>query len=226
MYYPHMLPYGRPPFLPTDPVLSNANSSKARRYLEPHAMIFFDGQINMHLYKVIDGCVALYQLLDDGRRQIIDIIGPGRIFGYPMSTYAGCAAEALTYTRISVCGAPNHSEDLNSELLLSLARSRDHVMLLGRKTAMERVATAMVDLSKQFARNTRSTRTDRVTFTLYLTRYELADWLGLTFETVSRCLSQLKRDKTISYDQPESVTVLEMNRLRQQAGITTKTQVQ
>ena len=226
MYSPHALPSEQQLFLQAESLRLGENRTKSRRYLEPHAMIFFEGQLNRHLYKVIDGCVALYQLLDDGRRQIIDIIGPGRLFGYPLSQLAGCAAEALTYTRISTCAEATNADDINTELLLSLARSRDHAMLLGRKNALERVATAMFDLSKQFARRSRSARTDRVTFTLYLTRYELADWLGLTFETVSRCLNQLKRDGIISYDQPELVTVLDVSRLRQEAGITNKTQVQ
>ncbi len=95
-----------------------------------------------------------------------------------------------------------------------LTRSLAHATLLGRKTATERVASALIDLAAQFRRRPRNATTRRVTFTLYLTRADLADWLGLTLETVSRCLNAFKRDNVIAFDHPEVVTVKDMTALK------------
>lgn len=94
-----------------------------------------------------------------------------------------------------------------------LARSQGLVMLLGRKTAPERVAFAVLDLARQFGRPARDKRRGAITFHLYPTRGDLADWLGLTVETVSRCLTRLKKAGLIDIQRGDLVTVLDPQQL-------------
>ncbi|MCY1249542.1 Transcriptional activator protein Anr [compost metagenome] len=95
-----------------------------------------------------------------------------------------------------------------------------HATLLGRKTATEKVATALIDLAGQFAWRGRAASTTRFSFNLYLSRADLADWLGLTVETVSRCLNRFKRDGLIDFNHPKTVRILDEQQLRAMAGLT------
>ncbi|WP_280772348.1 helix-turn-helix domain-containing protein [Rhizobium sp. SG_E_25_P2] len=99
-----------------------------------------------------------------------------------------------------------------------LARMQAHALLLGRKTAAERVATAVLDLARQFAPAERASRQTRPTFILYPTRADLADWLGLTIETISRTLNSFKRMGLIGFDRPERITILNQIALERTAG--------
>lgn len=94
-----------------------------------------------------------------------------------------------------------------------LHRSHAHALLLGRKTAQEKVATALLDLSRQFARPYSDAQSEQITFTLYLTRADLADWLGLTFETVSRCVGKLRNSGLIAFSHPEIITIIDEKEL-------------
>ncbi|EHS52012.1 putative transcriptional regulator, Crp/Fnr family [Rhizobium sp. PDO1-076] len=102
--------------------------------------------------------------------------------------------------------------------LEGFARSQALTMLLGRKTAPERVACAILDLAGQFGRPARQRKRGAVTFHLYPTRGDLADWLGLTIETVSRCFTRLKRAGLIEFQTSDLVTLLEPAQLTQVAS--------
>lgn len=191
---------------------------KARQlFFGPHVMIIAGEPGTRRIYRVVNGCVALSQLLRDGRRQIIDIVGPGRLFGFGGSEHMACMAESLTYTSLDVAPATLAQDVLNDEMTLFLDRILNHTTLLGRKNAREKVATAVLDLLDQFARKSSPGRKQPLTFNLYLSRSDLADWLGLTIETVSRCLNQMKRDGILAFRQPEIITVLDLPRLRETA---------
>jgi CRP/FNR family transcriptional regulator len=101
---------------------------------------------------------------------------------------------------------------------LMLARMQAHALLLGRKTAAERVATAVLDLARQFTPTERAGRSTRNTFILYPTRADLADWLGLTIETISRTLNTFKRTGLIAFDRPERITILNQPALERAAS--------
>jgi CRP/FNR family transcriptional regulator, anaerobic regulatory protein len=185
---------------------------------EPRAVITTEGQGG--LYRVLDGCVALYRSMRDGRRQIIDIIGPGRMIG-PFGTGQGsCTAETLTYTTLERTSEAASQAHVAEQMMTSLDRARNHTLLLGRKTADEKVASAVIDLAGQFMLAQKSSaKRKTTTFTLYLTRADLGDWLGLTVETVSRCLNALKRDGLIAFEQTERITILKPELLCIRAGM-------
>ncbi|MCD2175562.1 Crp/Fnr family transcriptional regulator [Rhizobium sp. C4] len=167
------------------------------------------------LYRVIDGCLAVYHLLADGRRQITDIVGPGRTIAQQPDRDIGGAIKALTFTEVEVLD-PTANPDLATEASLdSLDRLVRHATLLGRMNAAEKVANGLLDLAAQFPRKLRQ---GRPVLTLYLTRGDLADWLGLTVETVSRTLNQFKRDGVIDYAHAEIVTLTKTERLKEIAS--------
>jgi CRP/FNR family transcriptional regulator len=188
-------------------------STKHNQFLEPRQTLSIEP--SAELLTVESGCLALSHYLPDGRRQISDIVGPGRVF----SIGADCRAESLTYSSVMPVDMP--SDAYVSQGRLMLARMQAHALLLGRKTAAERVATAVLDLARQFAPRDRPSRPSRATFILYPTRADLADWLGLTIETISRTLNAFKRTGLIAFDRPERITILNQPALERAAGGTT-----
>ncbi len=197
---------------------SGRKSGNVSKMIQPRAVIITEG--NACLYRVLDGCVALYHSMKDGRRQIIDIIGPGRLLGPFIPGNNLCTAEALTYTILERTPEAADKAHIAEQVMTSLDRARNHTLLLGRKTADEKVASAVLDLADQFMPEQRSGgRKKNVTFNLYLTRADLGDWLGLTVETVSRCLNALKRDGLIAFEQTERITILQPELLWKRAAM-------
>lgn len=194
-----------------------------QRLVGEHATLLFQGGRNRNLYRVVDGCVALSQLLDDGRRQITDVLGPGRLFGFTHDGRNIATAETLTFARIETLGSQvddgDQGADVAAELKATLHRMQAHATLLGRKTATEKVATGLIDLADQFAWGGRTASRNLFSFNLYLSRADLADWLGLTVETVSRCLNRFKRDGLINFNHPKTVRILDEQQLRTVAGV-------
>jgi CRP/FNR family transcriptional regulator len=169
--------------------------------------IIFHGATRSSGLRIVDGCIALFQELADGRRGILDILGPGKDVSAELLDLRQCKAITLTLTQVETIESLREPSSLEGALRQMLCRAQEHALLLGRKSAVERVASAILDLAAQFARRRRNTAGGRATFTLFLTRADLADWLGLTLQTVSRCFGVLKRSKLIAFDQPESITI-------------------
>ncbi|OCP00488.1 MULTISPECIES: helix-turn-helix domain-containing protein [unclassified Ensifer] len=187
---------------------------------ENHTLLYEGGR-NRSLYRVVDGCVVLSQLLDDGRRQITDVLGPGRLFGFTVDGRNIATAETLSVARIEPLGDADLNADdpaIARELKATLHRMQAHATLLGRKTASEKVASALVELARLFNRAARNGAPARLSFHLHLTRADLADWLGLTVETVSRCLNRFKREGLIDFSHPKTMRVLDPERLDATAG--------
>lgn len=206
---PPLASLGRPPRLPA-----------SSRVVGENFTLLFEGGRNRSLFRVLDGCIVLSQLLDDGRRQITDVLGPGRLFGFTIDGRNIATAETLSIARIESLGdAELHATNpaVASELKTTLHRLQTHATLLGRKTASEKVASALVELSRLF---NRSGVPARLSFHLRLTRADLADWLGLTVETVSRCLNRFKREGLIDFNHPKTMRVLDPERLEAAAGLT------
>lgn len=202
---------------------SHRNINAARRVRMPTATVLpLRESASDDALRIVRGCVALYQLLPDGRRQILDILGPGRLIHRQMTDSAACTAETLSPTQFDrhPVAAPHESADWIAAALLMLRRAQQHTMLLGRKTARERVAFAVLDLAQQFGARMRNSAYAEVIFRLHLTRTDLADWLGLTGETVSRTLNALKREGLIGFDTPDIITVKSLTALKTLAGET------
>lgn len=181
------------------------------------ATLFDQGDVPEFIYTVVEGCIRLTTDLPDGRRQVHGFPRPGDYFGLTPQPYYDYAASALTPSRvckISISGFEflltemrpfNQNMHLRDERMLCSARA--HAMALGRKTALERVAGFLVETLQHPAHSTVDPTTGVLQavpptpteLNLPMTRADIADYLGLTVETVSRSLSQLRRSGLIEF---------------------------
>jgi len=171
------------------------------------------------LYNVTTGTAKMYKLLPDGRRQIIGFLIAGDFLGLAFSETHGFTAEAVVPTWL--CRFPRRRLEVLFEEMPRLQRrlftltanelalAREQMLVLGRKTAREKIASFLVMLSNRAAR--RGHR-DNPVF-LPMSRADIADSLGLTTETVSRTFTQLKTGGVISLQEGSRVLIGDMNAL-------------
>lgn len=171
--------------------------------------IYGDGEEAEFVYKVVAGAVRTYKLLSDGRRQIGAFHLRGDIFGFESNSTHRLSAEAISDTTVLVfsrraleCLATRSIEVARALWALtarSLDHAEDHMLLLGRKTAAERVAAFLLEMDERM-QPTGAIR-------LPMTRRDIGDYLGLTLETVSRALSHLKAEGTVELPTARQITV-------------------
>ena len=173
--------------------------------IEPNTTIFREGDTAQHLYEITVGAVKLYKLLSDGRRQIIAFLFPGDFFGLSYNGTYAYTAEAML--PVMVCRFPKRQLDslfqeipsLEKKLLgataQELAAAHDQMLLLGRKTAREKVASFLVMLWDRLCGDSRERHQ---VINLPMSRSDIADFLGLTIETVSRTLTGFRREGLIA----------------------------
>ena len=157
--------------------------------------IFGEAEPADYIYQVIQGAVRSHKLLSDGRRQIGAFHLPGDIFGLENGDVHRFTAEAIVNTTVRLVERKSLEREAKSDpamirSLLSMTTDNlqhveNHLLLLGRQTALERVAAFLLEM------NGRLTEPD--VMALPMTRRDISDYLGLTIETVSRSLTALKR---------------------------------
>lgn len=188
-----------------------------------HDTIFREGDPAQHMFSIAAGTVKLYKLLSDGRRQITAFLFPGDFFG--LAVDGGYAYTAEAVTPVTLCRFPRRKlEGLLEEVprlekrmlnlaITELAAAHDQMLLLGRKTAREKVASFLIMLSQRAQRRQMPANP----LVLAMSRSDIADYLGLTIETVSRTLTQLKRDGIIGLPDQGHVVLREPDLLRRTA---------
>ncbi|MFO1160399.1 MAG: helix-turn-helix domain-containing protein [Reyranellaceae bacterium] len=162
--------------------------------------LFGEGDEAEFFYQVVSGAVRSCKLLSDGRRQIDAFHLPGDIFAIEAGAEHRFSAEAvdrvtvIAYRRNRLAALiqddPTFRDKIMGATLRSLERAHDHMLLLGRKSAQEKVATFLLDMAQRLSK-------DDENFDLPMTRADIADHLGLTIETVSRTLTQFARSGLI-----------------------------
>jgi CRP/FNR family transcriptional regulator len=175
-----------------------------------------EGEPAANFFNVTRGTVKLFKLLPDGRRQITGFVGVGHFLGLAVSdTYAfsGEAIDDVRYCRFSRVRLRRLLDDfpLMEQRLLEVASNelvaaQEQMLLLGRKTARERLASFLIMQSRQGV----GCAQPRTQFSLPMTRGDIADYLGLTIETVSRTLTKLRAERMIEI--PSSTEVIIRNR--------------
>jgi CRP/FNR family nitrogen fixation transcriptional regulator len=150
--------------------------------------IFGEGEATRYVYRVVTGAVRTYRVLSDGRRQIVEFHTAGDLFGLDGDGVHAMGAEAVRDTTLQVLRREAFLHEQSSEtaiaaLLKKFHRAQAHMLLLGRHTACERVAAFLLDFSN---------RVDSKAIDLPMSRQDIADYLGLTIETVSRTFTQLQ----------------------------------
>jgi CRP/FNR family nitrogen fixation transcriptional regulator len=181
-----------------------------------NAEIYGEGEPADYLYKVVSGTVRTSKILTDGRRQIGAFYLAGDIFGLEVGDDHTFSAEAIVESKILVIkrsalvGLAARDNDVARQLWTltgrELARVQGHILLLV-KTAQERVAGFLLEMAE------RAPASDAVE--LSMSRQDIADYLGLTIETVSRTLSSLESDAAIELPTSRRIVLRNRSALRQ-----------
>jgi CRP/FNR family transcriptional regulator, anaerobic regulatory protein len=171
------------------------------------------------LYKITKGVVAESRMLDDGRRQIVGIRTIGALCGYPdhegrylFSAEALTEVEACSFERTRFNAFVGRHIDLACALAEDtserLVRASENMTVIGQLKSTERVAHFLVEIFELYARHH-----DPQPLAMHFTRHEIADYLGLTLETVSRSFSKLRDLQVIALVGPDSVAILNEKKL-------------
>lgn len=172
--------------------------------------IYAEGDKSGAIYQVAFGAVRVYRLLTDGRRQICAFHMPDEIFGFEAGAERHFFADAICATGLSVL-RPGSEAELSNELLKlalrSLGRAHDHLLTVGRNDAAGRVAAFLLEMAER-----RDTRDDGV-IELAMSRSDIADYLGLTIETVSRIMTKLKDARIIRMTNARRLDILRWDAL-------------
>jgi CRP/FNR family nitrogen fixation transcriptional regulator len=194
-------PSHRPRFLGEFGSLSEADLALSEFKYRRSAEIFGEAEPAEYVYQVIDGAVRSYKLLSDGRRQIGAFHLVGDIFGLENGGIHRFTAEAIVDTtvrlvkRMSLAHFAETDATVARNLLVmtasNLRHAEDHMLLLGRKTSLERVAAFLLEMDGRL--------TAAGVMALPMSRRDIADYLGLTLETVSRALSALEGQGVLGF---------------------------
>ncbi len=172
---------------------------------------------------IVRGVVKLTKSLPDGRAQMVGLLFPGDFVGHP--TRAESEFDATAATDVTLClfqrspfetmlRSSHHLEQRMLDMTLTeLDAAREWLLLLGRKTARERLSSFLLMLARRAP-----TQDSRAEIALPLTRGEMAAYLGLTIETVSRHMTRLRADGVIGFDTARSVRIASLERLESEAG--------
>ena len=164
--------------------------------------VFGEGEETEYVYQIISGAVRTHKLLADGRRQINSFHLPDDMFGLENGATHRFTAEAVVETRVRITRRrslletmQNRQSGASSFLALvtrNLQHAENHMLLLGRKTALERVAAFLLELDERLGQPS--------VLVLPMSRRDIADYLGLTLETVSRACSTLRDQKMLKFE--------------------------
>ncbi len=185
------------------------------------AVLFEEGDSADHLFNVTGGAIKLFRLLPDGRRQIMAFLYTGDFIGMSADDRYDYTAETITSS--TLCRFPRRKlEDLMDESptlqkrLFALAKTdlqaaQDRMVLLGRKTAQEKIASFLLDMSERAGSRGQP---DNPVF-VPMNRADIADFLGLTTETVSRTLTRFRGERLIESRDHSRIALVEIDRLRE-----------
>ena len=192
--------------------------------LKSGAVLIRQGEPAPHVFNITGGSLRVYKLLPDGRRQITGFLFAGDFLGLAIGETSAFSAEAMETStvcrfrkgpfRALVANSPPLEHMLLHRTSHELAAAQNQMLLLGRKTAIERMASFLLDLPGHDP--ARPTAPGHVR--LPMKRGEIADYLGLTIETVSRVLTRMKIKGLISIPSPNELIVERPERLRQHAS--------
>ena len=181
-----------------------------------------------HVASVVTGVASISQTMEDGRRQMVGLLLPSDFVGRPGRDTA--AFDVTAATEVVLCRferkpfekllekTPSIGGRLLQMTLDELDAAREWMLLLGRKTAREKISSLLAIIARREALLSPSLRTGPVAFALHITREAMADYLGLTIETVSRQLTALRKDGVIEMEGKRRILVPDLPRLLDEAG--------
>jgi len=177
---------------------------------EREAEIYREGDPTAHVWEIVSGAVRSLKIMADGRRQIVAFHFAGDLLGLAFSEQHPLTAEAICETRVLRIARSKFDRARIENLELAqrversaaraLQRAQDHSLLLGRMTATERVAAFLLEMDRRIT-------TDDGVIVLPMSRRDIADYLGLTLETVSRVITHFIRQGVVSTDGRKTIMV-------------------
>lgn len=175
------------------------NSLACVRHLKPGETLYVESESAGFCYQILSGVMKEYNTLEDGRRQVAEFYAEGAMLGLSAEADHLHTAEAVTPCAVrcfpreafiqAAAGSTQLSQALLAETLMRLDRARERMVMIGRMSAMQRVASFLLRLSAD-----QDVRDD---ISIFMSRQDIADHLGLTIETVCRTLTELKKIKAI-----------------------------
>jgi CRP/FNR family transcriptional regulator len=201
-----------------------------RRTLSAGESLIWSGEDSVLVANVIEGVLKLSTGTADGREQIVGVVYPSEFIGRPFGGTSAQDVTALTDARICVFARkdfdafarehPKLEHKLLERTLAELDRTRHWMLLLGRKSASEKLASFLLELSERLSPVNCKIVSDSGAkrFTLPFSRQQIADVLGLTIETVSRQFTRLKTDGVIDLPSRREVTILDREALEIECG--------
>lgn len=208
--------------------LTNLEQIKFYRSYEPGQPIVWEGDRMDFVGSVVTGVASLTQTLEDGRTQMVGLLLPSDFLGRPGRDLA--AYNATAATKVVLCcfrrkpfdqmmrQTPHLAHRLLEMTLDELDAAREWMLLLGRKTAREKIASFIAIIARRQAALHKRQPGGRMVLDLPLTREAMADYLGLTIETVSRQITALKRDGVIELEGKRGVILPDFARLVEESG--------
>ncbi len=207
--------------------LQYLNTHSNRREVNPGTELVADAEAVSNYSNILSGVVKLTKILADGRQQIVGLQFAPDFLGRPFRSSSEINAEAAT--KVQLCSFPTavidhmikESPELKDKLLQQtldeLDEARSWMVTLGRKTAAEKVASFLYLIATNIDPTVDDAKA--ITFDLPLTRADIADFLGLTIETVSRQITKLRKAGVIEVENNRHVTVPDLERLAARASI-------
>ncbi|WP_347137854.1 helix-turn-helix domain-containing protein [Paracoccus sp. SSK6] len=201
---------------------------KLYRTFEPGQPIVWEGERMDFVGSVVTGVATLTQTLEDGRTQMVGLLLPSDFLGRPNRDIA--PYNAVAATKVVLCcfrrkpfegmmrSTPHVAHRLLEMTLDELDAAREWMLLLGRKTAREKIASFIAIIARREAALQKRDPGGRMRIELPLTREAMADYLGLTLETVSRQISSLKRDGVIELQGKRTIILPDFARLVEESG--------
>jgi CRP/FNR family transcriptional regulator len=213
-----------------DEELKALNMIARRRKLEPGESLMWEGEDSILVANVIEGVLKLSTGTEDGREQIVGVVYPSDFIGRPFGSTSGHGVTALTQATVCVFARrdfdafarqhPSLEHKLLQRTLAELDRTRRWMLLLGRKSASEKLATFLLEMSERLVDPGCGDAPDvpLKRFVLPFSRQQVADVLGLTIETVSRQFTRMKADGLIDLPSRREVVILDRHALSAEAG--------
>lgn len=209
--------------------LVELDAIKYYRTYEAGQTVIWSGDQMSFVGSVVSGVATLTQTMEDGRTQMVGLLLPSDFVGRPGR--AGAAYNVVATTDVVMCcfrkkpfeelleRTPHIAHRLLEMTLDELDAAREWMLVLGRKTAREKIASLLSIVARRDTPSVSPNGESRsVEFDLPLTREAMANYLGLTLETVSRQVSALKRDSVILLHGKRHISVPDMGRLLEEAG--------
>jgi CRP/FNR family transcriptional regulator len=201
--------------------LEDLFSKQTAERFEAGSAVFWEGDTASHVFTVVEGVFRVFKIMTDGRRVITGFIYPGDLLGVSLKENYLYTAEAVTtaklrrFSRTRFQDEINRSPELRPQLFARLcdemAAAQDQMVLLARKSAEERVSSFLLVMVRRLCRD----RQEYPVIEIPMTRQDMADYLGLTIETVSRTMTLLESEAAIALPSARRVVVRSRRRLQQ-----------